>query len=289
MEELDLNKFDPRLINKKRKAGHSPIMAFLGSRGRGKSTLVGDILYFIQDIPFVMVMSGTEEANGHFSKIVHPLFVYSKFEPEALIELVNHQKKKAKILQAEGKELKKCPEHHVCVILDDLAYDKAMMKLEAIREIFFNGRHYGITLFITFQFMMELRPDMRANVDYVFVCKENKKDNLERLHKYFFGMFDKIADFKKTLQACTNDYGCLVLQNNSLSDRIEDQVFWYKARLDRKFRIAPNKWPMWDEKLKQRNMENLIDDDEKTFVRKQNSTLVVRKKGLKRNDDYDSD
>jgi hypothetical protein len=46
---------------------------------------------------------------------------------------------------------------------------------------------------------------------------------------------------------------------------------------------------MWDEKLKQRNMENLIDDDEKTFVRKQNSTLVVRKKGLKRNDDYDSD
>lgn len=284
MEELEINKFDIRQINIRRKEdGHSPIIVFLGSRNKGKSTLVAEVLYSISDIPFAMCMSGTEEGNGFYSDIIHPLFVYNKFEPEALIELVNHQKKKAKTLKDQGKILKKCPEHHVCVILDDLAYDKSMMKQDAIREIFFNGRHYGITLLMTFQFMMELKPDMRANIDYIFVCKENKKDNIERLYRFFFGMFDKVADFKKTLEACTNDYGCIVAYNGAMSDRIEDQVFWYKARLGRQFQIAKSMWQTWDDKLKHKNNAIGEEEDEKTFVRKiGKSNLVIKKKGPKK-------
>lgn len=284
MAELELHKFDPRILNKRRKEGHSPIIAFLGSRGSGKSTLVKDIGSFLKDIPFALVMSGTEEGNGYYSSIVHPLFIYNKFEPEVLTNLVNHQKKKAKQLQKEGRELKKTPEEHVWVLLDDLAYDKSMMKEESIREIIFNGRHYGITLILTFQFMMDLKPEMRANIDYVFVCKEGKKDNVERLYKYFFGMFDKVSDFKKTLNACTNDYGCLVLDNTSRSDRIEDQVFWYKARCDREYKICPENWPNWDNKMKENKLLEAgeEDDDSKTFVRKeQKSNLIIKKKGPK--------
>ncbi len=287
MEELELNRFNPQILEKKRLNGHSPIIIFLGSRGNGKSSLVQDIGYFIKNIPLVLCMSGTEEGNGFFQEIVHPLFVYNKFEPEILANLINAQKRKAKLLKEQKRELKHEPNEHVCVILDDLAYDKTMMKDPSIKEIMFNGRHFGITLLITFQFMMELKPEMRANIDYVFVCKENKKDNVERLHKYFFGIFDKVNDFKKTLNACTNDYGCVVLDNTSRSDRIEDQVFWYKAKLGRIYKFNEKMWPIWDKKLKEQKItENEDDDDDnKTFVRKQKaSNLIIKKKGPKKID-----
>jgi hypothetical protein len=279
MEDLELHKFSPIVLEKKRKKGYSPIICFLGSRGSGKSTLVQDIVYYLREIKMGLCQSGTEEGNGFYSKIIHPLFIYNKFEPEALNDLLVHQKKKAKKLTAKGLELKHQTEEHVFVILDDLAYDKAMMKEESIREIFFNGRHYGITCIITFQFMMELKPEFRTNIDYVFVCKETKKDNIERLYKYFFGMFDKCADFKKVLNSCTNDYGCLVLDNTSKSERIEDQVFWYKAVLGREYRMGAPNWSKWDDLLKERNT-GPEEEEEKTYVKKQKaSTLRIIKKG----------
>jgi hypothetical protein len=289
MEELELNKFDPRILEKKRRNGHSPIIVLTGKRGSGKSTILKDLGFFLKDIPLVICQSGTEEGNGFFSSIVHPLFIYNKFEPEVLIQLVNHQKRKAKILKAKGKDLKTEISEHVCVILDDLAYNKDVMKLEAIREIMFNGRHYGITLIITFQFMMDMKPEIRTNVDYIIVCKENKKDNIDRLYKYFFSCFDKISDFKKTFNACTNDYGCIVLDNTSGSERIEDQVYWYKARLDRNYKFCAEKWAMWDAKLKEKKASEKNDDDDedegKTFVRKEKSSnLIIKKKGPKKID-----
>jgi hypothetical protein len=280
MQELELHKFDPRVINKRRMDGRSPIMVFLGARSTGKSVLVKDISSYIKDIPLVVAMSGTEEGNGFYSEFVHPLFIYNKFEPEVLVSIINHQKRKADVLRKQGKQLKYEVNEHVCIILDDLAFDKSMMKLDAMRELFFNGRHYGITLILTFQYLMEIRPEYRTNVDFVFVCRENKKDNIEKLHKYFFGIFDKLPDFKKTLISCTTDYRAIVLENTCKSERIEDQVFWYKAKIDLKFRMCEEKWPLWDTQLKKKTYNEDSDDEEKTFTRKQkNSDIIIKMKG----------
>ena len=69
--------------------------------------------------------------------------------------------------------------------MDDLAYNDKMMKNETMKQIFFNGRHFHLTTIISFQYMMALKPDFRTNIDYVFVCRDNKNDNIKRYYDYF--------------------------------------------------------------------------------------------------------
>lgn len=278
--QLNLSKFNPRILEKKRREGHAPIIVFLGKRGSGKSTLVADILYYLQQIPVVVCMSGTEDGNGYYSKHIHDLCIHNKFDKDIVDGIIERQKKKVKELSSKGEDPSKHPDIGVGVLMDDLAYDKKMMADPAIKEIFFNGRHYHITTMITFQYMMGMPPAFRANVDYIFVCKENKKDNIEKLYKYYFGIFDKLADFRKVLNSCTNDFGCLVLDNTSRSNKIEDQVFWYKSKMNRKYKIGSDKmWRIWDAQSKDQESE---EEEDAHFQRPiQKSDMVIMKKGPK--------
>jgi hypothetical protein len=287
--ELDINKFDPRILEKKRRSGHSPMICFIGNRGVGKTSLVIDILSYMKSIPAMVCMSGTEDGNSTYGKYIHPLCIYNKFEKDVVNNLISNQKKLAvKVMKETGKELKYVPEKAIGLLIDDLAYDKKMLKEESMREIFMNGRHYNILTMITFQYMMDMPPVFRTNIDYVFVCKENRRDNIERLHKYFFGIFDNIADFRKVLNQCTNDYNCLVLDCTSRSNKIEDCVFWYKSELNHSYKIAPAMWPIWSKQQK-----NGVDDDDykeyKEYKNPKSSDLIVKKKGQKviGDDDYD--
>jgi len=284
---IELNKFDPRVLEYKRCHGGAPIICILGKRNSGKSIIVEDILSYFKNVPVALCMSATECSNEEYSKHIHDLFIYNKFETEVINKLLDNQKEVAKQLIKQGKKLKETPEKGVCIIIDDLAYDKKVLKQECMREIFMNGRHYGLTTIITFQYMMDLKPEFRTNIDYVIVLKEPRKDNVEKLYKYFFGMFDCIADFKKVLNSCTNDYGCLVVDNTSKSDRIEDQVFWYKAKCGHDFKISGDKWDKWDLIHKKKNKidDDDVDEEGPTYVnKKKTSELVVKKKGPRKFD-----
>ena len=35
--------------------------------------------------------------------------------------------------------------------------------------------------------------------------------------------------FFQVMDQCTENYECLVINNNAKSNKLEDQVFWYKA------------------------------------------------------------
>ena len=93
-----------------------------------------------------------------------------------------------------------------------------------------NGRHRKIFFVNCQQYVMDMPPDLRSQVDMVFVMRETIRSNKEKLWKYFFGIFDKFADFNKVLENCTSNFECLVLNNASRSSAIEDCVHWYKAQ-----------------------------------------------------------
>ena len=52
-----------------------------------------------------------------------------------------------------------------------------------------NGRHVKLMLYLTMQYCMDLSPDLRANIDYIFVLRENILANKEKIYKNFFGIF----------------------------------------------------------------------------------------------------
>ena len=224
---LQLKRFDPS------KMGDDKVCVFIGKRGTGKSTLVTDILWHKKHIPAGIVMSATEEGNHHFRQFVPDLFIHGDYNRDSIEKVLERQKR----IVAAGRGTP------AFMLLDDCMYDKSFMRDTCIRQCFMNGRHWKIFFMMTTQYVMDMTPMIRANTDYVFVLRDNVRQNRENLYKCFFGVFPTFDMFSQVMDACTENYECLVLDNTSKSNKITDCVFWYKAPIRRGFRVgAPIFW-----------------------------------------------
>ena len=230
---LRLKKFDPRSMS------DDKVCLFIGKRGTGKSTLVTDIMYYKRNIPAGVVMSATEEGNHYYKKYVPDLFVHGQYDKSTIERVIESQKAK---LNKYGRA------DPVFVLLDDCMYDRSFMKDDCIRSLFMNGRHWKIFFLMTTQYCMDLPPGLRTNVDYVFCLRENVIQNREKLYKSFFGVFPSFHIFQQVMDSCTENYECLVLDNTSKSNNIEDCVFYYKARVMPPFRMGSEAWWQYHQK-----------------------------------------
>ena len=68
------------------------VAIFIGRRRTGKSTLVKDLLFHHQNMPLGTVISGTEESNGFFKKMIPPIFIHGEYNPVILANFVKRQK-----------------------------------------------------------------------------------------------------------------------------------------------------------------------------------------------------
>jgi len=74
------------------------------------------------------------------------------------------------------------------------------------------------------------------------------------------------------MDACTENYECLVIHNNSKSNNIEDMVFYYKAEDHGDFKMMKSNNNAWDYNEKMYNTEYDSDDENKN-----NSKLKLTK------------
>lgn len=220
---LQLRKFDLK------KMPDDAVCVFIGKRRTGKSFLLTDVLYHKKHLPVGVVMSGTEDGNHHFSQFVPDLFVHGDFKVDVLNDIMNRQRRLVN---------KAAPNPQAFVLLDDCMYDPRFMRETVIRNMLMNGRHWKLFVAITMQYCMSIGPDLRANVDYVFLLRENIRANREKLWKAFAGIFPTFAEFSQVMDACTENFECLVIDQTSKSNKIEDCVFWFKAKQRTGFRVG---------------------------------------------------
>lgn len=220
--DVTIRRFDMTKMDDRR------VVMVIGKRNTGKSVLMKDILYHKRHIPVGMVMSGTEEGNGWYSSWVPDCFIYNDFDKAAVEKFINRQRRLCKAGKPQPAFL----------CLDDCMFDKRVMREKCIRQIFMNSRHWGVFFCTSSQYVADAGPEIRTNCDYVFVLRENIHQNRERLWKMFFGVFPTFQSFCDAMDACTENYGCLVLDNTSRSNKIDDCVFWYKAKVREGFRMG---------------------------------------------------
>lgn len=250
---LQLKKFNPASM------ADDKVCVFIGKRGTGKSTLITDILYHKRHIPAGIVMSATEDGNHHYKSFVPDLFIYGDYDREAIERVLDRQK---------GISIKGQTPPGAFLLLDDCMYDRKFMKDVCIRQCFMNGRHWKIFFMLSMQYCMDLSPDLRANVDYIFILRENIVQNREKLYKSFFGVFPNFNTFSKVMDACTENFECLVLDNTSKSNRVEDCVFWYKAAIRKNFRCcAPQLWALHKQRYDPNNRRDQSSGNDKSVVK----------------------
>jgi hypothetical protein len=272
---LELKKFDMKKINWK---SGGPVIVFIGRRDTGKSFLVRDLLYYQQDIPVGTVMSATESANGFYGEHVPKMFIHDEYDTNIIESVLKRQLKAAKQIKKEeaikgkGKSL---IDPRMFVILDDCLYDQSWSRDKLMRLLFMNGRHWRIMLIITMQYPLGIPPTLRTNIDYVFILREPYIKNRRIIYENYAGMFPTFESFCQIMDQCTENYECLVIDNNAKSNKLEDQIFWYKASTHPAFKLGSKEF--WELSREQGS----DDDDEAQFdpasMKKKGPTISVKK------------
>jgi len=271
---VNLRKFSMKAIPQ------DAVVIFIGRRRTGKSTLVKDLLFHHQDIPMGCVISGTEESNGFFKKIVPPMFIHGEYNPIILANFVKRQKLVASRLEQEReKGIRSNIDARAFMILDDCMYDDSWTHDKNIRYLFMNGRHLKVFFIITMQFPLGIQPALRTNVDYTFILREPYLTNRRRLFDNYGAAFPSFEFFCQMMDQCTQNYECLVINNATQSNKLEEMIFWYKAEIHGDFKLgSPDLWRQSELMSRQRDDEDGDQYDPRSSMRLRGPTINVNKR-----------
>jgi len=230
---LRLSKFNMNMIP------DDGVILMIGRRGTGKSWLIKDLMWHKRNMPVGTVISGTEGANAFYSTIVPSLLVHDEFSSDIIGNSLKRQKAIMKQINKD-KEVRGAStlDRRAFVVMDDCMYDTKWIHDRNIRDLFMNGRHYGLLYIIALQYVLGIPPVLRGQVDYVFILRENQVSARKKIYEQFAGIFPSFELFCQIMDQCTEDYECLVIHNGSKTNKIEDCVFWYKAELRPDFKIG---------------------------------------------------
>ena len=279
--KLELKKFDPSTIKS------DSVVVFIGKRNTGKSYCMKDILSYHKELPVGVVISPTETANGYFEKFIPNMLIYEEYTPEILKKFLDRQisiNKQKKIQEQKYGQTDIDP--RAFLILDDCLYDKTWPNDKSIRSIFMNGRHYGIFFLITMQHSLGIGPALRGNIDYVFIFKNNIIKEREKIYSHYAGIFNDFQTFCAVMDNCTQNYECIVIDYKTQSNKLEDQVKWYKAKDVGNYKMCtPELWNLCALEQERKDNRLAYEDEEEeeaydpsVFVKNKNRPRINVKK-----------
>jgi hypothetical protein len=215
-DKIKIKKFDMSNLKK------DGIIVLLGKRRTGKSFMVKDILFHKRnEMPMGTVISRTDKMSHFYDQFIPKICIHNIFSADIL----------KKVLLRQVKANKEDWKHKgAFLLMDDCLADASnWTKDESIKEIFFNGRWYKLLYIVTMQAPMAMPPALRTNIDYTIILKNNNASDREKIYKHYAGVFPTRELFERTMDGCTEDYNSLIIDNTTHSNRLEDQVFFYKA------------------------------------------------------------
>ena len=219
IKELDLHTIRPRSSALEE---YGSKIAIIGKPGSGKSYLTKDLIWSKSDIfPVAKIISGTEDSNKFFSEMFPPSMIEEKIEIASIQNFIKRQKIAKNYI----------PEHAWgLLILDDCMDDPAIFRHQVFQNLLKNGRHWKMSLFLCMQYAMDILPGLRVCLDGTFIFREASIKIRKTLFENYAGIFGDFKLFCATMDAITDDYTALYIDNRVTSNNIEDCVFWYRAR-----------------------------------------------------------
>lgn len=228
------NKFNPSTI----RSGSS--ILFVGGKRTGKSTVMREFMYYLKERVYdARVFTGTAEDNHPWSDYVPASRVVNCMRGLPKTEIqddLDHQVRVRKKILAH-------PEWHFVPysmwVLEDLEFVKPNIFLDqSIRGAIYNGRHYGIYFLVAFQYVMEVKLEIRGSFDYAVFTREITQTSRKKIMENFAGLND-IHLFDQIFDTCTKDHGVMVIDMRPETNDINDMIQWYKANINlEKFQVG---------------------------------------------------
>ena len=186
-------------------------ICLIAKRNSGKSQLLRYIVMKNKHLfKKIFCICPTEKINKFYEDIIpkHNIFeVYSE-------TWINILMQKLSVVNS-GKKDKEA--YHVLLILDDCCSDNDFHHSKSLKQIFTKGRHYYITIIITCQYAHHVPPVARINCDFICVGQLNSQGLEILVNEYLSGNMTK-QEFIKMYYRCTNNFGFLLINNNSVNN-----------------------------------------------------------------------
>lgn len=221
MVDIYIKKFEPQ------KMLRDASIAIFGQRRQGKTVLAEDLLYNIQ-FKRAHILCGSVGSAKSFRKFVYDTYV-EKATIARLEELVQ--------IQADRSEDETLTEEEIemCLVVDDVGFNKKFMRHPSMGELGSNGRQFKMATLVMIQYIIQMPTELRGNLDYIFFTREQSITNSEKARLQYGGLCGRGAAgqavWAAVMSASTQNKCVLCIdQTISDSDSIEDCYFWYKAR-----------------------------------------------------------
>lgn len=182
----------------------------LGKRGTGKSTYTSYALQFsrYRTTGVFTVMCGNVSVKQNWAKSIPKLFCV-----DANVEYFTRLRQEQEKQIAKYGEEKLPDKHRVTLILDDVASSKHIMRSKELMSLASDSRHLGITIFMLAQYIFQAPSEIRSQFDTIFVLSTSNRRNITTIHNEFVGSVP-MRVFRRVLEAVTDNYGLLVIDNN---------------------------------------------------------------------------
>lgn len=214
-------------------------IVIIGKPATGKSTLIRDIIKtFRHLIPVAKIFCESDKYNHFYSNMFHDLYViddYSEDEMEKFVkrQLVAMQNNP----ESEPYKNRNNPLSKAMLVLDDCSDDPKFFNRPLFQKCMKNGRHWDMMLLLGLQYSMDIRPAIRATIDYVFIYQDHVEKNRKSLYDNYATVVGSYQDFCDVMDQVTGDYTALVIDNRE-QETGHAKFYYYKAKMHNDFKFG---------------------------------------------------
>lgn len=226
--ELQIQFWDPKTMP------NDATILIVGARHTGKSILTRDIMWHKRSsLDLVIGMNPTEMGSKTLSYFTPPALQFHKFDDAKLTHLLEWQRR----CVANKKAMK------IGFVMDDCMAEtnqktggkRKVMGSGDIVKVFKLGRWLNLFYLNCMQFIKDAPPEIRGNVDLLFVFNTSSGAEREKLWKEYFAMIGNFKDFTRIFESCAKGYDCIVLDRRRALTHPTECIYYYKATVREPF------------------------------------------------------
>ncbi len=200
---------------------------FFGRRRSGKSWLARELIYYYRHVYRIVIVITNTQQNDFWSDHVPFRFIH-QYDQFVIRKIIEHQRAVIAHNKLNANNPSAIINPFIAVVLDDVVSDD-LHHDPMLKQLFYEGRHNKIAIFITTQHPKALPPGVRANADLAVIFPQWAIGDQDAIREQYCNFFEDKEDFHMMLQEYTEDRHCVVFFLGDPTIRQLQALYVYKS------------------------------------------------------------
>ena len=203
---------------------HDSNILIVAKRGTGKSFIMKNLIYHLQNISGGAIIAPTDRMNSFYKFFFPDLYIHYEYSEILIKDILDRQCDINKGLIS--KRISNFNPSSLLVLDNCIRHLSKSSNYPYLKEIFTKNKEYKMTNILTRQ-----TPNLPFNIkfDYVFLLAEDSKENRIKLHNRYVYPYLTFEEFEPLFKSLTQDFGAMVIDNSHALLNIENTIYRFKA------------------------------------------------------------